>query len=149
MAKPKIGDNERPTTSQAAAAASEIAKRHLIVALTDRSDKLGQMSQERWKVVEMKLLQTLFTKLDAEPIAPMPAFDGTGWFSGVKIIKCKDGPTLTWLKEAVKTLHGLWKGESFEIVDRSCIPSIPKAKVFIPRVVKPENALRLLQRRQK
>ncbi|XP_054746251.1 uncharacterized protein LOC129250671 [Anastrepha obliqua] len=49
-AKPKNGD-ERPTTSKAAAAASEIAKRHLIVALTDRSDQLGRMSQERWKVV--------------------------------------------------------------------------------------------------
>ncbi|XP_053968925.1 uncharacterized protein LOC128870338 [Anastrepha ludens] len=117
-AKPKNGD-ERPTTSKAAAAASEIAKRHLIVALTDRSDQLGRMSQERWKVVEMKLLEAMFTKMDAEPDAPMPAFDGAGWFSGVKIIKCKDDPTLTWLKEAVKTLHGLWEGASLEIVDRS------------------------------
>ncbi|XP_054745888.1 uncharacterized protein LOC129250277 [Anastrepha obliqua] len=136
-AKPKNGD-ERPTTSKAAAAASEIAKRHLIVALTDRSDQLGRMSQERWKVVEMKLLETLFTKMDAEPNAPMPAFDGAGWF--------KDDPTLTWLKEAVKTLHGLWAEASLEIVDRSCIPSIPKAKVCIPRVVKPKYALQLLQR---
>ncbi|XP_053968492.1 uncharacterized protein LOC128869919 [Anastrepha ludens] len=122
MAKPRNGD-ERPATSKAAAAASEIAKRHLIVALTDRSDQLGRMSQERWKVVEMKLLETLFTKMDAEPNAPMPAFVGAMWFNGVKIKKCKDGPTLTWLKEAVKTLQGLWEGASPEIVDRSCIPS--------------------------
>ncbi|XP_054746069.1 uncharacterized protein LOC129250469 [Anastrepha obliqua] len=84
--------------------------------------------------------------MDAEPNASMPAFDGAGWFSGVKIMKCKDDPTLTWLKEAVKTLRGLCQGASLEIVDHSCIPSIPNAKVFIPRVVKPENALRLLQR---
>ncbi|XP_053956236.1 uncharacterized protein LOC128861885 [Anastrepha ludens] len=120
MAKLKNGDNKRPPPSKAAAPASEIAKKHLIVALTDRSEQLGRMSQERWKVVEMKLLETLLTKLDAEPNAPMPAFDGAEWFSGVKIIKCKDDPMLTWLKEAVKTLQGLWEGASLEIVDRSC-----------------------------
>lgn len=33
--------------TKAAAASSEIAKRHLIVALIDRSNPLGQMSQQR------------------------------------------------------------------------------------------------------
>lgn len=33
-----------------------------------------------------------------------------------------------------------------EIVDCSCIPSIPKAKVLIPRMVISEDALQLLRR---
>nr|AMS38354.1 hypothetical protein [Bactrocera tryoni] len=138
--------DDKPTTSKAAAAANEIAKRHLTVALIDRSNPLGQMSQERWKIVEMKLLEALFSRMDAEPSAPMPSFDGAGWLSGVKILKCNDDPTLTWVREAVRTLPNLWEGAKLEVVDRSSIPSVPKAKVTIPRVVDPEHALRLLQR---
>ncbi|XP_054091249.1 uncharacterized protein LOC128922887 [Zeugodacus cucurbitae] len=71
--KPKVKRaDDKPTTSRAAAASNEVAKRHLIVALIDRSNPLGQMSQERWKVVEMKLLEELFSRMDADPSAPMP-----------------------------------------------------------------------------
>lgn len=103
------------------------------------------MTQDRWKIVEMKLLDAMFTKM-VTPGAPMPSFDGAGWFNGVKILKCNDDPTLRWLRETAKTLQGLWEGASLEVVDRSSIPSLPKAKVLIPRVVKPEDALCLLQR---
>ncbi|XP_036335656.1 uncharacterized protein LOC118746037 [Rhagoletis pomonella] len=146
-AKPNVRlDLERPTTSRAAAMASEVARRHLIVALIDRSNPLGQISQEHWGAVEHKLLDALVAKMDGDPTTTMPTFDGAGWLNGVKIIKCKDDPSLLWVKEAVATLQGLWEGAVLEVVDRSCIPSIPKAKVLIPRTVKPENALRLLQR---
>ncbi|XP_053968365.1 uncharacterized protein LOC128869788 [Anastrepha ludens] len=93
-------DGEKPSTSKAAAAVSELAKKHLTVALTDHSNPLGRMTQEQWKVVEMRLLEALFAKIDADSSATMPTFDGTGWISGVKIIKCKDDPTLIWVKEA-------------------------------------------------
>ncbi|XP_053968785.1 uncharacterized protein LOC128870214 [Anastrepha ludens] len=139
-------DGENPSTSKAVAAVSEVAKKHLTVALIDRSNPLGRIMQEQWKVVEMRLLKALFTKIDADPSRRMPTFDGAGWFSGVKIIKCKDDPTVMWLKQAVKKLQGLWEGASLEIVDRSCIPTIPKAKVQIPRTVNPEYGLKLLQR---
>lgn len=43
-------------------------------------------------------------------------------------------------------LQGLWKGAILHIVDRSCIPIPPNAKVLIPRTVKTEDALRLLKR---
>ncbi|XP_054081404.1 uncharacterized protein LOC128919873 [Zeugodacus cucurbitae] len=146
--KPKVKRaDDKPTTSRAAAAANEWARRHLFVALIDRSNpQMGQMSQERWKVVEVKLLEALFSRMDAEPSAPMPTFDGAGWLGGVKILKCKDDPSLTWVKEAVRTLANLWKDSKLEVVDRSSIPSVPKAKVVIPRMVDPEHALRLLQR---
>lgn len=37
-------------------------------------------------------------------------------------------------------------GAVLEIVNHSCIPSIPKVHVLIPRVVKLKDALRLLRR---
>ncbi|XP_017488611.1 PREDICTED: uncharacterized protein LOC108376841 [Rhagoletis zephyria] len=146
-AKPNVRlDQEKATTPRAAVTASEIARRHLIVALIDRSNPLGQMSQERWGAVELKLLDALVEKMDGDPNTTMPTFDGARWLNGVKILKCKDDPTLLWVKEAVATLQGLWESAVLEAVDRSCIPSIPEAKVLIPRTVKSENALRLLQR---
>ncbi|XP_054746043.1 uncharacterized protein LOC129250447 [Anastrepha obliqua] len=145
-AKSRSTQPEEPSTSKAPAAVSEVAKKHLAASLTDRSNPLGRITQEQWKVVEMKLLEALFAKIDADPSATMPTFDGAGWVSGVKIIKCKDDLTLIRVKETVKRLQGLWEGASVEIVDRSCIPTIPKAKVLIPRTVNPEYALKLLQR---
>ena len=88
----------------------------------------------------------MFAKMAAEPAAQMPTFDGAGWFNGVKILKCKDDPTLLWGKGAVKTLQGLLNGARLEMVDRADMPAFAKAKVLIPRVVKPELALQLLQR---
>ncbi|XP_053967895.1 uncharacterized protein LOC128869377 isoform X2 [Anastrepha ludens] len=138
-AKPNVThskkDDEKPTTSKKAAAANEIARKHFSAALVDRGSPLGQMSQEPWKLSCWKLSS--------------PTFDGSGWFSGVKIIKCKDDRSLTWVMEVVNKLQGLWEGDAFEIVDCSSVPSIPKAKVFILRTVSPEHALRLLQMQNK
>ncbi|XP_037957575.1 uncharacterized protein LOC119687356 [Teleopsis dalmanni] len=145
--KTKASDpKEQEASTSKLTMAGIVAKRRLIVALIDRSDPQGQMVETRWKIVEMKLLDAMFAKMSAEPEAPMPSFDGAGWFNGVKLLKCKDDSTLNWLREAAKTLQGLWEGASLEVVDRKDIPSLPKAKVLIPRVVKPEDALRLLQR---
>ncbi|XP_036329800.1 uncharacterized protein LOC118741937 [Rhagoletis pomonella] len=78
-AKPNVRlDLEKPTTSRAAAMASEIARRHLIVALIDRSNPLGQISQERWGAAEHKLLDALVAKMDGDPTTTMPTFDGAG-----------------------------------------------------------------------
>ncbi|XP_053968717.1 jerky protein homolog-like [Anastrepha ludens] len=123
-------DDEKPTTSKVAAAANEIAKTHLTMALIDPGNPLGQMSQEQWKTVELKLLEALFARIYADPDASMPTFEGAGLFSGFKIIsKFKYDPSLTWVKESVKKLQGLWVGAALVIVNRSCVPSIPKAKV--------------------
>ena len=55
-------------------------------------------------------------------------------------------PTLLWVKGAVKTLQGLWNAARLEVVDNADMLAFPKAKVLIPRVVKPKLALQLLQR---
>ncbi|XP_054745853.1 uncharacterized protein LOC129250242 [Anastrepha obliqua] len=87
--------------------------------------------------------------MDADPNTSIPTFDGAGWFSGVKIIECKDDPSLTWAKEALKKLQDLWEGAALEIVDRSYVPPIPKVKVLIPRMINPKYALRPLQMQNK
>lgn len=62
----------------------------------------------------------------------MPTYDGAGWHNGVKIISCRDQYSLEWCKNAVKALGTIWEGANLEIVDRSEIPTIPKAKVAFP-----------------
>ena len=39
----------------------------------------------------------------------------------------------------MKTLQVLWNGARLEVVDRADMPAFAKAKVLIPRVVKPEQ----------
>ncbi|XP_051862245.1 uncharacterized protein LOC127565784 [Drosophila albomicans] len=72
-------------------------------------------------------------------------FEGTGWKNGVKILTCKDDPTLLWLKATVPILDGLWKGAKLDVVDRNNIPSMPKVKVLFSIAVQGERALQLLK----
>lgn len=94
MAKAKNRVGDEPTTSSPAAAASETAKKHLIVELIDRSYKLTQMSQERGKVAEVKVLDNLFEKMDAEPVYRRQNDN-------------MQNDILFWIKESVKPLQCL------------------------------------------
>ncbi|XP_036671832.3 uncharacterized protein [Drosophila suzukii] len=125
---------------------SDVDNRHLIVALIDRSDENGKMTEARWKIVHERLVQALFARIEEAPTAPMPTFDGAGWLNGVKILKCNDDPTRKWLTQTVCQLEALWEGAKLEVVDRELIPSIPKAKVLLPIAIQGYRALKLLQR---
>ncbi|KAH8264522.1 hypothetical protein KR038_009605 [Drosophila bunnanda] len=125
---------------------SQMLKRNLIVALIDRSDENGQMTEARWKIVHAQLVKSLFASMEADPNAPMPTFDGAGWLNGVKMLKCMDVPTLNWLTQTVCKMEALWKGAKLEVVQRELIPSKPKAKVLFPVAVQGDHALKLLQR---
>ncbi|XP_017480106.1 PREDICTED: uncharacterized protein LOC108369494 isoform X2 [Rhagoletis zephyria] len=124
---------------------SEVAEQHLTVALLDHSDPYGKMTTKKWKSVEGELLSLMIRQMHEEPGKPMPTFDGEGWFYGVKLLKCKDSAALEWLKQAVPNLQRQGDNAHLEVVDRVLIPTIPKAKVWIPYVVKSDYALRLLQ----
>ncbi|XP_062123453.1 uncharacterized protein LOC133836876 [Drosophila sulfurigaster albostrigata] len=116
---------------------AETARRHLAVALIDRGDPNGKMSAERWRLTHSKLVNARFVRMENVPDSPMPTFEGTGWMNGVKILTCKDVPTLQWLQATVPKL---------DVVDRNNIPSMPKAKVLFPIAVQGERALQLLKK---
>ena len=115
--KPSSGNNNN--NQQQKTKSSDVAKRHLIVALLDRKNPLGDMTMDQWKLVEMRLIEVMFEKMVTE--TPMPAFDGACWYNGVKILKCKDDPTLAWLKEVVPTLQGLWEGDKKGTKGTTCV----------------------------
>ncbi|XP_041449368.1 uncharacterized protein LOC121404200 [Drosophila obscura] len=96
--------------------------------------------------VHAQLVDCLFARMEDEPDAAMPTFDGAGWLNGVKILKCNDDPTRKWLLQVVPKLEALWEGTKLEVVDREMIPSIPKAKVLFAISVQGDRALKLLQR---
>ncbi|XP_051859418.1 uncharacterized protein LOC127565371 isoform X2 [Drosophila albomicans] len=126
------------------ATVADTAGRQLTVALIDRGN--GKISAERWRLTHGKLVEALFVSMENAPDSPMPTFEGSGWMNGVKILKCKDEPTLLWLKATVPKLEGLWEGAKLDVVDRNNIPSMPKAKVLFPIAVQGERALQLLKK---
>ncbi|XP_033240298.1 uncharacterized protein [Drosophila pseudoobscura] len=132
-------------TPQLKAKVSDVTKRHLIVALIDRSDENGRMTAAQWKLVHARLVNALFARMEEDPADPMPTFDGAGWLNGVKILKCKDVPTLRWLTRTVCQLDAMWEGAKLEVVDRELVPSKPKAKVLFPIKIQGDRALKLLQ----
>lgn len=48
-------------------AMKNVVANHLIVALNDNGDKKKKMSLEQWKVVEMKMLNTLVDYMEETP----------------------------------------------------------------------------------
>lgn len=74
-----------------AARLSEVTKQHLTVALLD---PYGQMSTERWKFVEKKLLSLMIKCMRKASDKLMTSFDGAVWFNSVKLIKCNVATTL-------------------------------------------------------
>ncbi|XP_041451800.1 uncharacterized protein LOC121405245 [Drosophila obscura] len=99
----------QPTTKKfkQKAKLSDVSKRHLIVALIDRSEGNGKMTAAQWKQVHAQLVESLFARMEDAPDAPMPTFDGAGWLNGVKILKCNDDPTRKWLVRVVPKLEAL------------------------------------------
>ncbi|XP_041450602.1 uncharacterized protein LOC121404674 [Drosophila obscura] len=95
------------STKTKKAKVSDVSKRHLIVALIDRSDENGKMTAAQWKQVHAQLVDCLFARLEDAPDASMPTFDGAGWLNGVKILKCNDDPTRKWLLQVVPKLEAL------------------------------------------
>lgn len=84
------------------------------------------------------LQNELMNSMEEEGDNELPSFDGAGWLRGVKILSgC--------LKEE-RQLTGLWKVAKHDEVDRDRMPQTPKAKVFIPSVMPPQKALKLLKR---
>ncbi|KAH8375692.1 hypothetical protein KR200_010047, partial [Drosophila serrata] len=96
--------------------------------LIDRRDESGKMTEARWKTVQPRLDKSLITRMEEDPIALIPTFDGAGWPNGVKILNSIDDPT-----------------RKLEVVDRELILSIPKAKVLVPIAIQGKRALKLRQ----
>ncbi|KAH8292636.1 hypothetical protein KR054_009334, partial [Drosophila jambulina] len=138
------GKRQKLPAKKKKATASEVAKRHLVVALIAQNDPEGKMSVEQWQKVESSTLDALLATMEQGNTAPT-SFDGAGWFRGVKILSCKDDHTLKWVSDTVTKMTPPWEGAKLKVVDRTQIPSVPKAKVLFPRVVPTEQALKLLQ----
>ncbi|XP_041450817.1 uncharacterized protein LOC121404731 [Drosophila obscura] len=68
----------QPTTKKPKQKAklSDMSKRHLIVALIDRSEENGKMTAAQWEQVHAQLVESLFARMEDAPDAPMPTFDG-------------------------------------------------------------------------
>ena len=125
---------------------SDVVKNSLVVALVDFSNPQGQISKANWRTVEARLLEKLIDYMDANADKPMPTYDGAGWFNGVKIISCKDQFSLEWCTAAVKNITNVWEGAKLAIVDRSMIPTVPKAKVVFPVCLPQDKTMQLLKR---
>lgn len=134
-----------PTTSRAVSEVLKDAELH--VALIDRNSAGGIISPERWNQVEMKLVDRMVELSMQQPKQRLPIFEGAGWLNDCKMLKCTDHFTKSWIEQEIFLMKAddLWDGASLAIVTKDNMPRVPKAKVFIPRVVPAQSALALLR----
>ncbi|KAH8320340.1 hypothetical protein KR059_003815, partial [Drosophila kikkawai] len=126
----EVGPPQIAKKPKKTAKVSEVIKRHLIVALIDRSDEAGKMTEAQGKMVHARLVESLYARMEDDPEAPMPTFDGAG----------------KWLTQAVCQLEALWEGAKLEVMYRELIQSTSKTKVLFPIAVQADRALKPLQR---
>lgn len=145
--KPSPPKSNPPKIILPTTVASVVKSKELLVALIDQSVPYGKITGDKWRKVEMKLLEAMMERSIEQPGEKLPVFNSAGWLNDCKMLQCTDQFTLDWVKQQVSKLNSrdLWDGADLIVVPRVDMPAAPKAKVFIPRLVPPSSALALLK----
>lgn len=111
----------------------EAAERHLRVAIINRTNPLGKITQEESDLLEQRLGKDLDEHLFslAEEITP-PTFKGWQYHGQILRITCENSQSLEWLKKAVGNFPPLWEAARLDVVQVDELPRLKKAALWIP-----------------
>lgn len=137
------GKRLKPSTSLTSAP-------ELQVAIIDRSQPGGKLTDERWLLLEEKILRGLVDELGRSEDDSFTAFDGAKWSRGVKIIGCGNEKALNFLKRCIQGIGELWPGAKLEIVSLDEVPFQTTVRVWVPPpILEDESILTLIKRQNK
>ncbi|XP_073835125.1 uncharacterized protein [Musca autumnalis] len=115
----------------------------LLVAIIDRADPFGKISESHWLLFETRLRLAI---VSTEANQGDRQFGGAFLHKGVKVIKCLNRSSQEYLKKTVNGFDELWEGAKIAAVS---ITEIPSRKVFPawvpPPTVDKELLLRMLE----
>ncbi|XP_073814994.1 uncharacterized protein [Musca autumnalis] len=116
-------------TSKPARTRRKLASRDVQIAIIDRSDPEGWISDDHWLLVE-RLLRKAITSDEAD--ASMTGFGKATYIRGVKVIGCQDEKSKDYLIRTVDGSGALWEGCKLAAVPTSEIPRRASATVWVP-----------------
>ncbi|XP_061386131.1 uncharacterized protein LOC133321045 [Musca vetustissima] len=117
----------------------------LQVAIIDKSNPHGRISNEKWfNLEEMLIKEMISNKWSEKGIS----FEGANWSRGIKIIKCGNSQSLEFLKANISKVCQFGQYNQIEIIPYSNLPPRIFAKMWIPPPVPPTDAILTLIEKQ-
>ncbi|XP_073820630.1 uncharacterized protein [Musca autumnalis] len=101
----------------------------LLVAIIDRTDPEGRISDDHWLLVE-GLLRNVITSDDVDE--RKTGFGRASVYKGVKVINCKDEESRDFLTQTVNNSGALWDGCRLAAIPIAEIPSRVAATTWVP-----------------
>ncbi|XP_058980711.1 uncharacterized protein LOC131803434 isoform X2 [Musca domestica] len=117
----------------------------LQVAIVDRSNPQGRISDEKWYNLEEMLIREMTSNKWTERGI---SFEGANWSRGIKIIKCGNSQSLQFLKTNIANVCQNWPYNHLEIIPYSNLPPRIFARMWIPPPVPPTSAILTLIEKQ-
>lgn len=108
----------------------EAASRHLRVAIIDQHNPLGKTTKEQAGLVEKAMLEELDKLLSSSDT--IHTFQEWTHSGEILRISCDNEPALKWLKDTVPRLPPLWEGARLTVVQVDQLPTLTKARLWIP-----------------
>ncbi|XP_075157739.1 uncharacterized protein LOC142231005 [Haematobia irritans] len=109
------------------------------VAIVDDSNRDRKITEENWRILESKLLFEVSERIRQEE-DDAPFFGNIQSKQGHKILHCKTGETLAWLKGAIEGLQ-LWEGAKLKVIHEEEVKTQPRVRVFITGPILPQDRL--------
>lgn len=118
---------------------------HLQIVIIDRSHQDWRITNDKWFMIEKRLLETLNHEMLRTNDTSIGLFDGAKWQRGIKIIGCHNENALNFITKFIFSLDKLWHGAKLDVFP---ITQINRhiVKGFIPApVLKTELMLSLIK----
>ncbi|XP_073822122.1 uncharacterized protein [Musca autumnalis] len=117
----------------------------LQVAIIDKSNPHGKISNDKWfNLEEMLIREMISNKWSEKGIS----FEGANWSRGIKIIKCGNNQSLEFLKANIANVCREWPYNQLEVIPYSTLPPRIFARMWIPPPVPPTKAILTLIEKQ-
>ncbi|KAH8265714.1 hypothetical protein KR038_010729, partial [Drosophila bunnanda] len=112
---------------------SDVARYSLAMDLVDELNDDGRLLAEKWDEIEGKVADMVGGRHDEMPEGPSPSFDSSETVRGLRVIRCDDGFSRSFLEESVATISNKWNGLRIRLVHAREILRRPKARIWLPK----------------
>ncbi|XP_065360410.1 homeobox protein 2-like [Calliphora vicina] len=118
---------------------------HLQIVIIDRNHPNWSITNDKWLMIEKRLLEALNSEMLRTNDTNIGLFDGAKWHRGIKIVGCHNKNAFNFITKFILELDKLWCGAKLDVFPITYITR-HVVKVYIPPpTVKTEIVLSLIQ----
>ncbi|XP_037818158.1 uncharacterized protein LOC119608016 [Lucilia sericata] len=104
---------------------------HLQIVIIDRSHPNWRITNDKWLMLEKRLLEALNCEMLRTNDSSIGLFDGAKWMRGIKIVGCHNKNAFNFITKFILNLDKLWHGAKLDVFPITQI-SRHTVKVYIP-----------------